>query len=376
MAADYYETLGVSRDATADEIKKAFYKKARKIHPDVSDDPDAEVKFKNLNEAYAVLSDEQKRAQYDRFGTVDGAGFYGAGNVDFSDIFSGFGGMSDIFDSFFGGGASSGRGRVSTAGRNMSVTLRLTLEEVSQGVSKEIAYDRLAPCEICDGTGLGSGGRLQTCSRCGGRGTVISTQRTILGAMQTQTTCPDCGGEGATIDKPCLGCDGEGRAPRKETVTIDVPKGIREGQQIRVAGYGEAGFRGDESGDLLVKITVFEHDVFQRENDNLHTRLNISMLQAALGVELELQGILPDEEVEVEIQAGTQNEDVVRVKGKGMPRFRSDARGDLYVHVWVDIPKKLNREQRHALEHAAKVFGEEVEEKPRGAFQKLKDALS
>lgn len=377
LAADYYETIGVGRDATQDEIKKAFYKKARKIHPDVSDDPDAESKFKELNEAYAVLSDENKRAQYDRYGTVDGPSGFGAGGyTDFSDIFGGFGGMSDIFDSFFGGGQRSGA-RVRTAGRNMAVSLRLTLEEIAQGVSKEISYERLAPCETCGGSGLGESGRVVSCQTCGGRGFITSTQRTILGAMQTQTTCPDCQGEGSAIENPCSDCHGEGRYSRRETVTIEIPKGIREGQQIKVEGYGEAGLRGDVSGDLLVKIYVLDHEIFQRENDNLHTRLNISMLQAALGANLVLDGILADDDVEVKIPEGTQTEDVIRVKGKGMPRFRSDNRGDLYVHIWVDIPTKLTKEQRRALEHAAEKFGDDVaEERPKGAFQKLRDALS
>ena len=373
MAADYYELLGVARDASQDEIKKAFYKKARKVHPDVNDSPDAEEEFKKLNEAYAILSDEQKRSQYDRFGTVDGAGFGGTGYADFSDFFSGFG-MSDIFDTFFGGGQGGGA-RMRTAGRNMAIGLQLTLEEIATGVSKEVTYERLAPCETCGGSGAAEDGHLVTCGTCHGSGVVTNMQRTILGTVQTQTTCPDCGGVGTTIDKPCPDCEGEGRAPKKEKVTIEVPKGIREGQQINLEDFGEAGLHGDISGDLLVRIHVKEHELFQRDGDNLHTRIEVSMLQAALGATIAIDGIMPDERIDVRIPAGTQNESVIRVKSCGMPRFRSDVRGDLYAHVWVNVPERLSKEQREALENAARVFGEEFDEE-RGVFQKVKDAFS
>ena len=366
---DYYELLGVDRNATADEIKKAFYKKARTVHPDVSDDPDAEEKFKELNEAYAVLSDDKKRAQYDRFGTVDGPGFGGGGYTDFSDIFSGFG-MSDIFDSFFGGGAGGGGARIRTEGRDMKVGLRLTLEEIATGVSKDISYERLAPCESCAGSGVDEGGKFDTCATCGGRGVVTSVQRTILGTMQSQSTCPDCGGRGQKIDKPCPDCHGEGRARKKETVKVEVPKGIREGQQIRLAGYGEAGLNNAAPGALLVSVQILDNEFFQRDGDNLHTRITVSMLQAALGATFYIDGIMPDEEVEIPVPAGTQNEEVLRVKDKGMPRFKSDSRGDLFVHVWVEIPTKLSKEEREVLEKAAEVFGEEVDEKKKGFFKK------
>lgn len=373
MSTDYYELLGVARDASPDDIKKAFYKKARKVHPDVNDSPDAEEKFKELNEAYAVLSDDQKRAHYDRFGTVDGAGFGGAGYADFSDIFSGFG-MSDIFETFFGGGQGGGA-RMRTAGRNMAISLQLTLEEVATGVRKEITYERLAPCETCGGTGAAEGGQAVTCGTCHGSGVVTNMQRTILGTVQTQTPCPDCGGMGMRIDKPCPDCDGKGRTLKKETVTIEVPKGIREGQQVNLEDYGEAGMNGDISGDLLVKILIRENEYFQRDGDNLHTRIEISMLQAALGATVFVDGIMPDESVEVQIPAGTQNESVVRVKGFGMPRLRSDARGDLFAHVWVSIPDKLAKEEREVLEEAARVFGVDFDDE-RGVFQKVKDVLT
>ncbi len=378
MAADYYELLGVDKDASQSDIKKAFYRKARKVHPDVNDSPDAEEEFKKLNEAYAVLSDEKKRAQYDRFGTVDGPGGFGGGaGVDFSDIFGGgFGGMGDIFDTIFGGGMGGGAGaRARTAGRNMAIGLHLTLEEVATGVTKEVSYERLAPCETCGGSGTAEGGQVETCDRCGGRGVVVTVQRTMLGAMQTQSTCPDCGGVGKKVTNPCPECDGEGRSPQREQVTVEVPKGIREGQQVKISGKGEAGVRGDSTGDLIVKVHVDDNDFFQRDGDNLHTRVNISMFQAALGATVEIEGIMPDEDVEIKIPAGTQNEDVIRVKNMGMPRYNSDARGDMYAHIWVDVPKKLSKEERSALERAADVFGEDYDGE-KGRFQKIKDALS
>ncbi len=376
MAADYYQILGVEKNATQSEIKKAFYRKARKVHPDVNDSPDAEAEFKKLNEAYAVLSDDKKRAQYDRYGTVDGPGGFGGGaGVDFSDIFGGgFGGMGDIFDTIFGGGAAGG-GRARTAGRNMAIGLHLTLEEVATGVTKEVSYERLAPCQTCGGKGTAEGGKVETCSKCGGRGVVVTVQRTMLGAMQTQSPCPDCGGLGQTVSNPCPECDGEGRSPEREQVTVDVPKGIREGQQVKVPNKGEAGVRGDTEGDLIVKIHIKENEFFQRDGDNLHTRVNISMFQAALGTTAQIEGIMPDENVDIKIPAGTQNEDVIRVKNAGLPRFNTDNRGDLYAHVWVDVPKKLTKDERTALEQVADIFGEEYDDE-KGRFQKFKDALS
>ncbi len=376
MAADYYQILGVEKDATQSEIKKAFYRKARKVHPDVNDSPDAEAEFKKLNEAYAVLSDDQKRAQYDRYGTVDGpGGFGGAAGVDFSDIFGGgFGGMGDIFDTIFGGG-SAGGGRARTAGRNMAIGLHLTLEEVATGVTKEVSYERLAPCQTCGGKGTAEGGKVETCSKCGGRGVVVTVQRTMLGAMQTQSPCPDCGGLGQTVSNPCPECDGEGRSPEREQVSVDVPKGIREGQQVKISNKGEAGVRGDTEGDLIVKIHIDENEFFQRDGDNLHTRVNISMFQAALGTTAQIEGIMPDENVDIKIPAGTQNEDVVRVKNAGLPRYNTDNRGDLYAHIWVDVPKKLTKNERTALEQVADIFGESYDDE-KGRFQKFKDALS
>ena len=380
MAKDLYEILGVSKDASESEIKKAFRRRARELHPDVNKAADAEDQFKELNEAYDVLSDPNKRAQYDRFGTIPGAagGGYGGGSgyVDFDDLFGGgFGGMGDIFSSFFGGQGGQGGRPARKEGRDMGVGLRITLEEVARGVEKEIVYDRLAPCPDCKGTGLGENGKVVTCPECGGKGRVVSVQRTFLGDMQTATTCKKCNGTGSSIENPCPECEGQGRVPDRQRVTVKVPAGIRDGQQLRVGGFGEAGIQGAQAGDLIVTCRVQPHEFFERDGDDLHGRANISFIQAILGAEIEIDGIMPDEKVQVRIPAGCQNEQVVRVKGFGMPRLKSDIRGSIYVHVNVVIPEKITKKQRELLEKLADEMGEEVAA-PRSPLQKLRDAFN
>ena len=380
MAKDLYEILGVSKDASDAEIKKAFRRRARELHPDVNKAADAEDQFKELNEAYDVLSDPNKRAQYDRFGTIPGAagGGYGGGSgyVDFDDLFGGgFGGMGDIFSSFFGGQGGQGGRPARKEGRDMGVGLRITLEEVARGVEKEIVYDRLAPCPDCKGTGLGENGNVVTCPECGGKGRVVSVQRTFLGDMQTATTCKKCNGTGSSIENPCPECEGQGRVPDRQRVTVKVPAGIRDGQQLRVGGFGEAGIQGAQAGDLIVTCRVQPHEFFERDGDDLHGRANVSFIQAILGAEIEIDGIMPDEKVQVRIPAGCQNEQVVRVKGFGMPRLKSDVRGNMYVHVNVVIPEKITKKQRELLEKLADEMGEEVAA-PRSPLQKLRDAFN
>lgn len=380
MAKDLYEILGVSKDASESEIKKAFRRRARELHPDVNKAADAEDQFKELNEAYDVLSDPNKRAQYDRFGTIPGAagGGYGGGSgyVDFDDLFGGgFGGMGDIFSSFFGGQGGQGGRPARKEGRDMGVGLRITLEEVARGVEKEIVYDRLAPCPDCKGTGLGENGKVVTCPECGGKGRVVSVQRTFLGDMQTATTCKKCNGTGSSIENSCPECEGQGRVPDRQRVTVKVPAGIRDGQQLRVGGFGEAGIQGAQAGDLIVTCRVQPHEFFERDGDDLHGRANVSFIQAILGAEIEIDGIMPDEKVQVRIPAGCQNEQVVRVKGFGMPRLKSDIRGSMYVHVNVVIPEKITKKQRELLEKLADEMGEEVAA-PRSPLQKLRDAFN
>lgn len=371
---DYYEVLGVERDADARTIKRAFLKKAREVHPDVSDDPDAEMKFKEVNEAYSVLSDEQKRANYDRFGTADGMG--GSGYVDFSDIFGGMG-MDDIFSSFFGGGTAGGHaGRQQRRqGRDMAISLSVTLEEAAQGCTKTISYDRLAPCEDCHGTGLAEGAKEEPCKRCHGTGYVTQVQRSIFGQVQSSAPCPDCHGEGTVIDHPCDMCDGQGRTPTHEKLDIKVPAGISSGRQLRVSGYGEAGYRGAPAGDLIVSVEVERHDRFERHGDDLYLDLSVSMVQAALGCTVEVDGIMPDERVSVHVPAGSQPGALVTVEGRGMPRIGGGgARGRLVARVKVVVPTELSTEARQALERYEEAVGEDFERK-RSVGDRIRDAI-
>ena len=373
MANDYYATLGVDRDATQAEIKKAFYGKARTMHPDVSKDADAEEKFKDLNEAYEVLSDESKRAQYDRYGTVGNMGGFSNSYVDLDDLFGG-GGFGDIFSSFFGGGGGRGSAAVRNEGRDMQVGIRITLEEIATGVDKEIVYDRLVKCPTCEGTGVAAGGSIDICPNCQGRGSVTHVQQTFMGTMQTQAPCNECHGSGKIVNNPCRDCDGEGRTPDRERITINVPKGIRDGQQLRVSGYGETGRNGARSGDLLVTIHVNESEYFQRDGDNLHARATVSIAQAALGAKVQIVGIMPDEIVDVTVPAGCQHGHVVRVKGKGLSRFKSDARGDLFVHVDVAVPNKLTKRQKELLRELDSELGDGLSRK-RTPLQHLSEVM-
>lgn len=356
---DFYEVLGVERDADQRTIKRAFLKLAQKYHPDVSSEPDAEERFKEINEAYSVLSDEQKRANYDRFGSADGMG---GGYVDINDIFGGMG-VDDIFSSFFGGGMGGQRGgrRERRRGRDMAISLTVSLEEAALGCTKTISYDRLAPCEDCQGFGTQDGGSETSCSRCGGTGYVTTVQRSFLGQVQSSSPCPDCHGEGVVVENPCPSCNGEGRVATHEKIDIDIPAGVATGRQLRVAGFGEAGLRGTDSGDLIVNVMVADHERFQRMGDDLFCEAEVSMTKAALGCELELDGIMPNEKVSVKVPAGTQFGDTVTVNNYGMPRIGGGgARGRFVVQVRVTVPKSLNRKQKKALEAFADAMGEKL----------------
>ena len=367
--ADYYEVLGVSRDADARTIKRAFLKKARTLHPDVNKAPDAEEKFKEVNEAYSVLSDERKRANYDRYGDPDGPSGFGGGGVDVSDIFGGFG-MDDIFSSFFGGGAAGGRA-ARTAGRDMGITLRVTLAEAAAGCTKTVAYDRLAPCDDCNGSGCAEGGHVTTCSRCHGTGRVVTVQQTILGQMQTQSECPVCHGTGHSIDRPCETCGGQGRTPNHETVKVDIPAGVHSGQSLKVEGFGEAGIRGDRSGDLIVRVEVVEGERFQREGDDLYCMEDVTALEAMCGCTLDVEGVMADEHVSVSVPAGSQNAQHIEVEGYGMPRQGSHARGKLVVVLNVVVPTDLSAKQLEQIRDIAAERGERVGEKSEGGIEGL-----
>jgi len=379
--SDLYAVLGVERDASADDIKRAFRRKARELHPDVNKAPDAEERFKEVNAAYDVLSDPDKRRQYDQFGTV-GRGPSGPGGpggyqyVDLGDLFGGGGGagfdMGDLFSAFFGG-VSGARGGVRLEGRDMAMALSITLEEAATGVEKEIVLDRLAPCDVCGGSGSAEGSGTVICPDCNGRGQRVVTRQTFLGTMQTAAPCERCGATGHIVENPCEECQGSGRVPDRQHVKVTVPAGVRDGQQIRLRGLGEAGIRGAAAGDLLVQIRIAAHEFLHREGDDLHCRAHIGITQAALGAKVTVCGIGEDNEVEV--PAGTQHDAVIKLKGRGMPKVNGSGRGDLYVHIAVDVPKKLTKRQRELLTELAGEFGESHTEH-RSTLTKIRDWLS
>lgn len=375
---DYYELLEITRDADSDTIKKSYRKKARIYHPDINSAPDAEENFKKINEAYDVLSDPEKRSSYDRFGHAGGSsGFGGNQYYDMNDMYSNVD-LSDLFSAFFGGGSSSrGGSTVRLDGRDMAMTIQITLEEAARGIKREVLVDRLAPCDECDATGAEKGTEAETCSTCQGQGVTTTVRQTFLGAMQTQVVCENCHGTGSYIPTPCQECDGQGRVVDRQTVVVDIPAGIDSGRQIRLRNLGEAGIRGAESGDLIVTITVKAHKSFERDGSNLHAYLTISMAEAALGAHKTVQSLL--NEVEAEITHGTQTGDVVRIPGAGMPRMNNAAHGDLMFHIIVEIPKKLTERQRELLAELSKELGDsatgEIVEKRKGFFEKIGDKL-
>lgn len=353
-STDYYEALGVARDASADEIKKAFRKKARETHPDVSDGDNAEEEFKRINEAYEVLSDDQKRAMYDQYGTADPrqAGYDGGFN-DFGGA-GGFGGFEDIFSVFMGGMGGGGQQRVRLEGRDMRGQTVITLQEAATGVVKDIPVTRIGPCPTCNASGAAPGGSVMTCPVCNGAGQRRTQRRTILGVMETVSPCDNCGGTGKVVDPPCPTCGGDGRTRVSETVRVTIPAGIDDGATLRVSGKGEAGVRGAQSGDLLLTVRVKEHEVLHREGDDLHAMAAINIAQAALGGTINVPGLF--EEQPVEFSPGVQTGATVRLKGKGMPRMRGGV-GDMIVHLRVDVPKKLNKKQRELLRELGESLG-------------------
>ena len=377
---DYYQALGVERSASAEEIKKAFRRKARELHPDVNKAPDAEERFKEVNEAYDVLSDPQKRQQYDTYGSVGrGPGGPGGGGgyqyVDLNDLFGGGSGgfdMGDLFSAFFGGVAGAQRG-ARLEGRNMAMSVSVTLKEAGTGADKEIILDRLAPCDVCGGSGAAVGSSVVTCPDCNGTGQRVSVRRTFIGNMQTVGPCERCGSTGQIVQQPCEECQGSGRVPDRQHVHVTIPAGIRDGQQIRLRGMGEAGIRGAAAGDLIVTIHVKPDDFLHREGDDLHCRASVTITQAALGAELNVCGLLEDNEVHV--PAGSQHGDTVRLKHRGMPRVGGGgSRGDLIVHLGVEVPKKLSKRQKELLQELAGELGDQTRA-DRTPLEKLKDWL-
>lgn len=368
---DYYEVLGLNRGASADEIKRAFRRLAAKYHPDANPgDPEAEEKFKEINEAYQVLSDPQKRAQYDQFGHM-GPGASGAdfGNGDF-----GFGGFGDIFDMFFGGAAAGGRRSGPERGPDLRYDLTVTLEEVLKGTEKEVRVTREEVCGHCHGNQAEPGTRIETCPQCRGVGQVERITESFLGRIRRIETCPRCRGAGKTVKTPCKVCGGRGYVRAEKGLTVQVPAGVDEGTRLRVAGEGGAGRRGGPPGDLIVFLHVAEHPRFKRDGEDLWVDVPIGFAQAALGADLEVQGLQGP--VTVHVPAGTQSGSVFRIAREGLPRIGSrDTRGALNVRVQVAVPTHLTAREREVLRTWAEVHKEEVHGEEKGLLRKVKDAL-
>ncbi len=356
MSKDYYEILGVSRDASIDEIKKAYKKLAKKYHPDLNKSPDAAEKFKEINEAASVLTDPEKRRQYDQFGEAafkQGGAEGGFGGFDFSG-FGGFGfdDLNDIFESFFGSGfGSRKRSSAKSRGSDIRYDLSLTLEEVAKGVEKVISLRRRVPCSACNGAG-GSGSVV--CSTCHGSGYVRQSRRTPFGVFSSTSVCPSCDGQGRTFSNPCSVCDTTGVVVKNVKIKVNIPKGVEDGVRLRVAGEGDAGVRGGPAGDLYLFIHVKDHPLFERDGADLHHSLTIDFVSAALGADLEVPTLFG--RAKLKVPEGTQPGTVFRLKGKGLPVMNSSHVGDLYVTVDVEIPKKLNSRQRQLLEEFAKTL--------------------
>jgi molecular chaperone DnaJ len=376
MARDYYEVLGVSRDASGAEVKKAFRSLARKLHPDVNKhDPDAEEQFKEAAEAYEVLSDRERRAVYDRYGHEGlRSGGFTSDFGDFSnlsDIFETFFGSSDPFGSFFGGGRPG-----PVPGDDIALTVEVSLEEVAQGASRELEFDAFVRCRKCHGNGAEPGTRIATCPTCGGTGQLQAVSRTAFGQLVRSRVCDHCGGDGRIAEQACDECEGQGRALEPRVLSVDVPAGIADGQRIRLSGQGNAGPQGGANGDLYVFVSVIPDPRFERHGDDLITRLDVPFTDAALGARLTVPTL--DGERELRLDPGTQPATVIRLRGMGLPALRGRRRGDLHAIVNVMVPTNLSDEQRELLERfAASANGGnyELEEEPTRLLDRIRQAL-
>jgi molecular chaperone DnaJ len=379
---DYYEVLGVSKSASDSELKSAYRKLAKKYHPDMNPgDKEAEAKFKEASEAYSVLSDPDKRRQYDQFGhaAFEGGAGGGAGGFDFSgmdmsDIFG------DIFGDFFGGGRSRAQSNGPMKGQNLHHTIRITFEEACFGTEKELDLPLQDECESCHGTGAKAGTTPETCSKCGGKGQVVFTQQSLFGMVRNVQTCPDCRGTGKIIREKCPDCHGSGYITRKRKISVTVPAGIDNGQSIRIREKGDPGVNGGPRGDLLVEVAVSRHPIFQRQGIDIYSSAPITFAQAALGGDVRIKTV--DGEVEYTVKPGTQTDTRIRLRGKGVPSLRNKSiRGDQYVTLVVQVPTRMNGEQKELLKKfdeamygkpEEKEEANETTEKKKGRFGKKK----
>ncbi|HRW39606.1 MAG: molecular chaperone DnaJ [Acidimicrobiales bacterium] len=373
MATDYYELLEIERDASTDEIKRAYRVQARRWHPDANpDDPAAEARFKEIATAYEVLSDDDRRRHYDRFG-ADGPQMGG-------DPFGGFagGGIGDIFDAFFGGGGMGGMGGAPRGGRSggpdLEATASIPFEAAVFGAQHEVTVRTAVACETCEATGAAPGTHAETCQQCGGAGQVRQVRQSILGQMVTAAPCPACRGAGEVIAQPCPTCQGEGREVLEKTYTVDIPAGVDSGSTLRLSGFGAVGLRGGPAGDLYVQIRVQPHARFRREGDDLVHELHLPFTQAALGAAITFETL--DGTEDLVIPRGTQTGRVFRLRGRGVPHVRGRGRGDLLVAAVVDTPTDLDTEVEEALRRIAELRGEDVAPAERGFLSRIKSAFT
>lgn len=366
---DYYEILGIPRTASPEEIKQAFRKLARQYHPDVSKENNAEEQFKEINEAYSILSDGQKRAQYDRYGQA-GLGNMGAQdfNVNFNDIFE------ELFGFGMGGGGGRGsRRNMPRRGRDLQMSIDLTFEEAVFGVEKDIQFEREETCATCRGSGAEPGSNPRTCENCGGRGEVRQVRQTFIVQMVETVTCPNCQGRGQIIEKPCHTCSGRGLERKRINKKVSIPAGIDNGMQIRLPGEGSPGANGGPNGNLFIAVDVKPHEYFKRRGEDILLDLSINIAQAVLGADIEVPTV--DGPEKLHIPTGTQPGKIFNMRGKGVPRVRQSGRGDQHVIINVDIPKKLNAEQRELFEKLAATLGATPKPQEKGFIDWLNEAL-
>ncbi len=377
---DYYEVLGVQKGSSDDEIKKAYRKMAKQYHPDLHpDDKETEAKFKEVNEAYEVLSDGTKRSKYDQFGHAGVDPSYGGGG-NYGGGFGGFGGFSDvgdIFESFFGsafGGSSRSNPNAPRRGGDINANINISFMEACKGTKSEIRINKMESCSECNGSGAKKGTSVKTCPECGGRGSVKVNQRTPFGVISQTKTCPKCGGKGKIVETPCPKCNGQGRSRTVFTQSVEIPAGIDDGQTLRVSNAGDAGTNGGPAGDLHINISVRPDPIFERDGFDIHTEIPITYTQACLGDEITVPTI--DGKVTYEIKEGTQTGTIFRLKERGVKKLQRAGKGDQYVKVVVEIPNNLSKKQKDLLKHFEDSLDEKNYKKRKSFFDKIKDSFS